>query len=174
MIKRIAIYLGIGCGLLLTGYAFGRWRVPTVEKIVEKRVEVVKEVAAKQTETKSDERLQINRVTRWRTKVVHLPTGATVTETEASNDESSQSDSTRVEKVVEVRTVTVEKLVTKEVVRESSRPGWSIGAGVGGSLEGGGPQFLAEVHRRIVGPVWATVSVEPKAKAAFVGLRMEF
>ena len=159
--------------LILGAFGAGRLSAPSkvveVEKIVEKVVEkvVVQEKVVEKIVYKEAKREK----TRTETTTTKSPDGTETTrtteETETHTDTHVDSDKTN-EKIVIVEKE-VEKIVEKEKLIESKKPGWRIGAGVGVSVPSllghqqlgvpglQGAVIQVEADRRVVGPFWMGV-----------------
>jgi F420-0:gamma-glutamyl ligase len=134
---------------------------------VERKVEVEKrvEVAVAQVETRD--------VVRWRTRVVTKADGTRI-ETHETLKADEKKSATKTEKQAErIVTQERERLVYRDKLVETSRPGWSLGAQAGLGLDGK-PRYGGEVGRRIVGGLWASVAVDVPTRSLWGGVRFEF
>lgn len=141
-------------------------KIVTVEKVVDRVVEKVVEVKVKDTQY----------VERWHTVKVTAPDG-TVTETADKSKDAVIKEADNTVKTVEViKTVEVEKVVTREIKIDPVLAQWRVGVS-------GGAQFLTaqfpapvvvlgvEGERRIAGPIWLGVVGSVNAQLSAFDIR---
>lgn len=170
---------GAALGILLLGYAFGRFTTPSklIERdhIVEtsRDTELTWHAYVGHTENKSETKVA------WKTETKWLP-GGTVVQTVVANSDHTEASSTDVaENDGKLKEKIVEKIVDHEKIVESKAPDWLIGGRVGLQIDDGKPVYGGEVARRIIGPVfveaWAQASgATTTGAAAGVGVTLLF
>lgn len=162
---------------LFGAFIMGRTTAPTKTITIEREKSGQGEVVAKANDTASHQAAAAtgNQVTVWRTRWLKRPDGTEERTQEASTATASttSSEASAVNHAEEVN----EKIrwLERENVslKESAKPNWSIEARAGLDLSLH-PKYEAEIARRIVGGVWLTASVDASAKAALVGVRVDF
>lgn len=143
-------------------------KIVTVEKVVDRVVEKLVEVKVKDTQY----------VERWHTVKTTTKDGA-VTETTDKTKEAVVKDTVNTAKDTEtVKTVEVEKVVTREIKITPVLAQWRVGVS-------GGAQFLTaqfpapvvvlgvEAERRIAGPIWVGVVGSVNAQVSAFDIRAE-
>lgn len=182
--RRYTLIALVTCALLGGAFAAGRYSAPTkvvVEErlrvqTVEKQVVVTQEKVRVEVIRVADERRNILR----NEKTIKLPDGTTVTERQERDlttvKETEKSDS-QTDKKVDIRQEKkLEVTASSKKVTESQKPQWSLGvtADVPLALDIRKPVLRVEASRRLVGPVWGTIGVQPTNRMVGVGLRIDF
>lgn len=162
-------FVPVAMGAALAGWLAHRQPMKLVETVrtVEKRVEVAKAVTSTAVQTAAATEAKTVTVTKWLpggvvTKTVFVERAGTTTTNSQATATTEKSRVVLAEKAIQVTTST-----------ETSRPAWSAAGRVGLGLDLR-PHYEAEVSRRVVGPIWLTISADITGRAALAGLRVEF
>lgn len=163
-------------GLAALAAAFGLGRLTAPKPVA------VKETASK-LHSKTDEVktftsrevtvANVSGVTKWRERVVYVPTGEIRVEREGERSDAAQTktDATKAQEVrVETKTVVETKYVERAPL---PLPRWAVGASYSAALDGR-MGVGADVGVRLFGPVWATGGVDLATKAGRIGIRVTF
>jgi hypothetical protein len=184
--KKYALLAGAALLALFASFTAGRYSAPTkvVEVEKEKIVQVVDQKAILQAvaHAKAEWRKEV----KDNTRVVYKYLDGKVIEKVVYVDRvvnsggSTSSDSSTSSSTQTNSTTVVEKEKTKEV-HASTQPRFSLGVNAGAqwdqlpsSLSFGGLTYEGHAGVRIVGGVWANVTVVPQLKFAGVGLTLQF
>lgn len=184
--KKIALFAGAAALALFASFTAGRYSAPTkvVEVEKEKIVQVVdqKEILKAVAHARAEWRKEV----KDNTRIVYKYLDGKVIEKVVYVDRvvnsggSSSSDSSSTGSKETHSSTTVEKEKTKETYA-NTQPRFSLGVNAGlrwddlpSSLSVGTLTYEGHAGVRIVGGVWANVTVVPKLKFAGVGLTLQF